>query len=232
MRIDIIENMRQKYKFYQYGNVMIDLETLSTKTNAQIISIGAIEFNKLNGQKGNRFNVGIKQSEWGKNGRDIDGNTIAWWMKQDKDAVDNILNITTDKNGLTLKEALEALSGFIHKCDNTFFSGIENKITRFNLFSDNEEETIIIPEDDEKRRVTVWGNGSTMDITILQSAYEYFGMSVPWQYWAVNDVRTIVDLNPEIKKNCTFEGVKHTPLADCEYQIKYLTETIKNIREI
>ena len=83
--------------------------------------------------------------------------------------------------------------------------------------------------DVKDKKIKVWGNGSTMDITILQSAYEYFNMSIPWQYWAVNDVRTIVDLNPEIKKNCTFEGVKHNPIDDCKHQIKYLTETIKNI---
>jgi hypothetical protein len=77
----------------------------------------------------------------------------------------------------------------------------------------------------------VWGNGSTMDITILESAYEYFGIEIPWKYWAVNDVRTIVDLNPSIKKNCEFDcGVRHSAIADCLYQIKYTTDTIKSLK--
>ena len=38
-------------KFLHYGNIMIDLETLSTRTNASIISIAAVEFG-LNGDTG------------------------------------------------------------------------------------------------------------------------------------------------------------------------------------
>ena len=39
------------------------------------------------------------------------------------------------------------------------------------------------------------------------------------------------NLNPEIKKNCTFEGDKHDPVDDCRHQIKYLVETLKSIQK-
>ena len=51
-------------RFEKYGNVMIDLETLSTHTNAAIIEIGAVEFNKLTGEVGEKFNVIIEPSDW------------------------------------------------------------------------------------------------------------------------------------------------------------------------
>ena len=45
--------------------IMIDLETLSTRTNASIISIAAVEFG-LNGDTGREMILKIKPSEWGK----------------------------------------------------------------------------------------------------------------------------------------------------------------------
>ena len=33
-----------------FGNIMVDLETLSTHTNASIIEIAAVEFNKETGE--------------------------------------------------------------------------------------------------------------------------------------------------------------------------------------
>lgn len=189
--------------YSKYGNVMIDLETLSTRTNASIIEIGAVEFNKQTGGIGDTIDLIINPSEWGKNGRDIDGETIKWWFKQDESARKRFID---NKERVDLKKALYELSNFIISCDNIH---------------------------DEKENVVVWGNGSTMDITILQSAYEYFDIDVPWKYWAVNDVRTIVDLNPKIKKETIFitdNGIKHSSIGDCLYQIKYLTNTLKSIQ--
>ena len=105
---------------------------------------------------------------------------------------------------MNLKEALERLRYFIMDCD-------------------------CLAEDNEN--VVVWGNGSTMDITILQSAYEYFGIEVPWKFWSVNDVRTIVDLNPTIKPKTKFNtGVQHSAVGDCLHEIKYLVNTLKTLR--
>ena len=103
-----------------------------------------------------------------------------------------------------LLEALYKLSYFINGCDSP-------KITE---------------------NVVVWGNGIGMDISILENAYNYFNMLLPWKYWSVNDVRTIAALKPEIKKNYKWDsGVKHSAVADCIYQIGYVTETIKQLKQ-
>lgn len=78
--------------------------------------------------------------------------------------------------------------------------------------------------------VVVWGNGSTFDISILENAMYKFFSELPWKFWNVNDVRTIVALNPDIKKNLNFEGIAHDALFDCIHQIKYLTDTLKSIK--
>ena len=196
----ILENMN-KTRFEKFGNVMIDLETLSTHNNAAIIEIGAVEFNKYTGEVGEKFNVIIDPKDWCKNDRHVDGETIQWWFNQTNEARKRF----TRKNNayVTLKQALCQLRYFIMDCDTV----------------------------DDDKDVVVWGNGATMDISILESAFNYFDIEVPWKFWAVNDVRTIVDLNPSIKKNCEFDcGVRHSAIADCLYQIKYTTDTIKSLK--
>lgn len=191
--------------YEKYGNVMIDLETLSTHKNAAIIEIGAVEFNKETGETGEMFNVIIKPSDWCKNGRHVDGETIQWWLSQSDEARKRFTEISEDITVMKLEDALHQLRYFIMGCDNL--------------------------DDRSKEHVVVWGNGSTFDISILEDAYEYFGIELPWKYWSVNDVRTIVDLNPSVKKNCKFDGgVKHSAVADCLHQIKYTVETIKDLK--
>lgn len=189
--------------YHKYGNVMIDLETLSTHTNAAIIEIGAVEFNKQTGEVGDKLNIIINVSDWTKNGRHVSGETVQWWFNQSLEARQRFIDKQDDVEYMNLKEALERLRYFIMGCD-------------------------CLAEDNEN--VVVWGNGSTMDITILQSAYEYFDIEVPWKFWSVNDVRTIVDLNPTIKYKTKFtSGVKHSAVADCLHQIKYMVNTIKSL---
>lgn len=186
-----------------FGNIMIDVETLSTKTNASIIEIAAAEFNKYTGAVGDIFDRLVEPSEWAKNGRDVDGTVILWWMSHSDVMTKKFLDVTIKKSNL--KSALYDLSTFVKEHDNINNNGRE--------------------------RVTVWGNGATMDITVLQSAYEYFNMKTPWQFWAVNDCRTISNIIPDIKENTEFEGVKHNPADDCRHQIKYVSLSLKKINE-
>lgn len=191
-----------KTRFEKYGNVMIDLETLSTHKNAAIIEIGAVEFNKNTGEIGETLDIVINPNDWCNNDRHVDGETIQWWFKQDSKTRKRFITKQNYIEYCTLKLALQKLRYFIIDCDTV----------------------------DDDKNVVVWGNGSSFDIAILESAYEHVGIQIPWKYWSVNDVRTIVDLNPKIKENTKFEkGIRHNAISDCQYQIKYLTETIKTL---
>ena len=192
-----------KTRFEQFGNVMIDLETLSTHKDAAIIEIGAVEFNKFTGETGKTFNIIIEPSEWCRNDRHVDGETIQWWFKQSDAARKRFVNPQDGVYMTDLNDALWKLKYFIMDCDSV----------------------------DENKNVVVWGNGSSFDIAILESAYNYFSMEIPWKFWSVNDVRTIVDLNPSVKDNCKFDkGIRHSAVSDCMHQIKYLTEAIKSLK--
>lgn len=80
--------------------------------------------------------------------------------------------------------------------------------------------------------VKLWGNGSSFDLSILSNSFKLVGMPETWKHYNERDVRTIVAFNPEIKDNLVFEGVKHDPLADCLFQIQYMSIILKSIQPV
>ena len=78
----------------------------------------------------------------------------------------------------------------------------------------------------------VWGNGATFDISMLEDNYRQLGMDVPWKFYNVRDVRTIVDLAKGIveRSDFEFEGVKHDALADALHQAKYVSAMWRALR--
>lgn len=63
---------------------MIDLETMSLRANAAIISIGAVKFDPDTGKLGETFYqaVDIASYERSSSKYDIQGRTLQWWMSQ------------------------------------------------------------------------------------------------------------------------------------------------------
>ena len=64
-------------------HVVIDLETLSTKSNAAIVSIGAIKIENL--RKTDTFYINVDARQGKEVGLDIDPDTINWWSNQPKE---------------------------------------------------------------------------------------------------------------------------------------------------
>lgn len=68
----------------------------------------------------------------------------------------------------------------------------------------------------------VWGNGATFDITILEHAAFKQGLTLPWQFWNIRDMRTAVDMVGYRKGDLPFEGVAHNALDDAKHQAKVI----------
>lgn len=66
----------------EFNHIMIDLETLSIKMDAAILSIGAVAFNPETGELGPEFYERIAFNDAVANGN-TDLDTIKWWIKQD-----------------------------------------------------------------------------------------------------------------------------------------------------
>ena len=86
-------------------HVMIDIETLGTSRKASILSIGACIFTIEDGI-GEVFEVNLKPD-----GRNVDPDTVRWWLKQEKNAIDKLF----DPEPINHKDAREALTKFLEK---------------------------------------------------------------------------------------------------------------------
>ena len=201
----VVDNSR----FERFGDIMVDLETLGTRQDAIVLEISAVEFNCHTGEIGEVFDAKLDIDEQVQYRRSLSRETLQWWFKQDEAAIKNVFD---DVGGIKFQtsKALYEFSNFVKRCDNKCNS------------------------DSDRRVVKLWGNGSIFDLGILQNMYETCirKVKLPWKFWAVNDVRTIVDLNPDVKKNCEFDGTPHCAVDDCKHEIKYLVETLKTIKVI
>lgn len=92
-------------------HLMIDLETMGSKTNAPIISIGAVFFEPSTGEIGPEYYTVVDLESAMDQGATPDGDTIIWWLKQSPEAR---AAICTDDR-LPIEEAVSELSHFIHR---------------------------------------------------------------------------------------------------------------------
>lgn len=90
------------------GHLMIDLETLGTKSNSVICSIGAVEFNLDTYEIGKIFYEKIDIDSSLDNGMVVDGGSIKFWLTQNDDARNELL--TNTKN---IKEVLYLFRKYI-----------------------------------------------------------------------------------------------------------------------
>src|SRR5258706_14641873 len=82
------------------NHLMIDLETLGTKSNSVVLSIAAIPFNLETGEiSNNPFKVNIDLNSCLAAGLEVDGNTVQWWLTQKTEVMalmfDNPLHIAS-----------------------------------------------------------------------------------------------------------------------------------------
>lgn len=84
-------------------NVMVDIETLGTKSTSVVLSIGAVEFDER--QLGREFYRRVNIDSCIKHGLTVDGRTIEWWMDQAQDAREFF-----QSDGIDLADALREFS--------------------------------------------------------------------------------------------------------------------------
>ncbi|MBL5899777.1 3'-5' exoribonuclease [Lelliottia amnigena] len=75
--------------------------------------------------------------------------------------------------------------------------------------------------------VQLWGNGSSFDCTILESAFELADTYFPIKHWNYRDVRTVVELGKAVGLNARYDipfaGDRHNALDDARHQVKYVS---------
>lgn len=154
-------------------DMLVDLETLSTRSDAAIIAIGAVLFDPLGpllpdvdprslyAVNGGEFCVNhpvmlyipVNFQSSIDAGLAVDGDTIAWWFQQSDEARQAVLG------GCTLNLALAHLTRLWRK-RNQDAPGF------------------------------IWSHGESFDLPILQEAYRLLGNEQPWTHKEHSDTRT------------------------------------------
>lgn len=91
-----------------------------------------------------------------------------------------------------------------------------------------EISAVIKKECPDKRKLKVWGNGSTFDISILENLFALCKLELPWNYSGVQDLRTFrrfVGGGDRIKPL----GTKHNAADDAVSQAAYVLEKCKPV---
>ncbi len=91
-------------------DVMIDLETMGTASDAPIMSIGAVFFDRFTGALGKEFHTRVTLQSNMHYNRIPSSGTIEWWLRQSKQAQTELL----DGRKETLSNALYSLTSFLH----------------------------------------------------------------------------------------------------------------------
>ncbi len=89
---EILERVCGPAGFYSWAddnNVMLDIETMGKTSQAAIIAIGAVKFGHT--VTGRFYKIVNLQSSLDA-GLEVDGDTILWWLKQDKEAQQEFLS--------------------------------------------------------------------------------------------------------------------------------------------
>ena len=120
------------------NDIMLDIETLSTNSNAVILSIGAVQFDLKSGEVGKSFHVKLHTEEQVKNGGVVSPSTAKWWSEQTQEAQDMVFSGERLKMLDALKQFNNWISDNFKDTDDTRMWGngatFDNVIVR-NLYS-------------------------------------------------------------------------------------------------
>lgn len=180
----IPKKFKKKPSSVNCDNVMIDMETLATTSDATILSIGAVKFDLWSDEiddEGFYASITIKSNQDA--GRVINPDTLAWWMKQSPEAQ----KVFTEPGKIELVDALGNLTDWMT---------------------------------DNKRAFTVWSNGASFDIPMLEHAYSKFHAPAPWIFWRARCFRTYKNLPGAKNLRPENQGVAHNALDDAITQAR------------
>jgi len=173
-------------------DLMIDLETLGTNVDAPIISIGAAFFDIENKTVGDTFYLVLDVADQIDSKVRFADASTIKWWMQQGDAAKKVF-----KDGAKpTKEVLELLRTWI-------MTHAGSKATKTN-------------------KVKVWGNGSSFDITLMETIFKAYNVECPWQFYNVMDLRTYRRFVANGAKVEKLEGTDHNALDDSINQINFI----------
>lgn len=185
-------------------DLMIDLETLSSRYDAAILQIGAIKFNPhgddrdmleavLKGEQDPDSSLFFEMPVVPNGEAHIDPETVTWWLRQKKEAQEAVANAVCDE-----ATALQLFTNWIG----------------------------------DTRGMKVWAKSPSADLVWLDNAYKRMARGYPWDFKSERDVRTIQTIAREITgksiPNWKPEGLAtHNAIVDCALQVYQVQQSYR-----
>ncbi len=210
-------------------HVMLDLETMALSARAAILQIGAVLFNPLTGEIGERFHADVALRSCYAAGREVDLDTVLWWLGKEKvypdDTPEKIGRRRLDKDAARARLVAGQLKAV----------GIEDALVSFICWL---EAHFASPDAVEG----LWSHGANFDIPILQDAIiNTLGLTdqqLPWGYRAPRDTRTVFWLacgdasgRPFFEAIPLGDEVKHCASSDAYRQAVALCAALAALRQ-
>lgn len=176
-----------------YRHLMVDLETMGNKSNAPIVSIGAVFFNPNTGNTGAEFYTAVSLESSMLLGGVPDAGTIIWWLKQSPEARSAIAMADT----MPLIDALELFSDFISENSD---AGPDVQVWGNGASFDN---VILRSSYDRANIECPWKFRNDRDVRTMTELGKDIG------------------INP--RYDIPFDGDMHNALSDARHQVKYVS---------
>ncbi|MGZ0803231.1 3'-5' exoribonuclease domain-containing protein [Kluyvera ascorbata] len=176
-----------------FRHLMVDLETMGNKSNAPIVSIGAVFFDPNSGNTGAEFYTVISLESSMLFGGVPDAGTIIWWLKQSSEARSAIAMADT----ITLIDALELFSDFISENSDV---GSDVQVWGNGASFDN---VILRSSYDRANIECPWHFRNDRDVRTM------------------TEMGKAIGINP--RYDIPFDGDMHNALSDARHQVKYVS---------
>lgn len=95
--------------------------------------------------------------------------------------------------------------------------------------SDSLEEVLVLFEDwVDHENYFIWSNGASFDIPVMEHAFSYCGVDIPWKFWNHRCFRTMKNLAKGKQAKAVVPAIAHNALSDAVAQ----AQTLQNIWRI
>lgn len=183
--------------------IMIDIESLDLGPRSVILQIGIIAYPLDDpATEGRRIDTYLPAQPQMALGRTISFRTIVWWMDQEDASRKRLV----ESNGEDMEELL-ALVRSVHR-----------KLTE------------VIQSAGGHDNVEVWAKGPQFDIVNVETLFVDCGLTAPWRYDSVMDLRTVMKLAGVKTGDVDATGLTpHVAIDDCRLQMRSYAEAVKQL---
>lgn len=184
-------------------NIVVDIETLSTKADGVILTLGVVPFNPAATSTFSQLiesglHIAFDKQIQLEKGRTVTQDTIDWWDAQggfDEELLKGAISPAD------LHEALQPI---------------------YELLSANQQQ---------RKHTRWWSRGNAFDIAMLDHLANQFSIESPWRFYNVRDVRTACDFANKQEWDILVRKPKkmhpHNALHDAAYDVMRLQYVYK-----